>query len=183
MSDPDSSIVGGSGNHEAEANPLKDNDRKETMNEFIDAKMREYKTYNITDKDLWESLREDFQGFTQEEIATAPTSCLRCFRDFLRHHGVYVLKNGSVPPSISIFKTIYENDPEEWPQHEILEYLKTKGNFNSEKINRYLRENDIPFSTITFPSDQPNPSSNPSKDSPKVGLRLRRLKYPEQSLP
>ena len=151
MSHPKSSTTGGSGD-----------DLKDAMIRFIGSKIEGYAQWDMTDDNLWGCIHKEFQVFTEEQLTTIPTPYLQYLRDFLRHNGVYVIINSYIPLYKIIYNVIHEQRFEDWTHDEILEYLKTTGNFNSPSINYYLRENRIPFSTITQLHIQTNPFPQPT---------------------
>ena len=148
MSDPESSFTVRLGELENKASLSPTDNEIATVFHYINEKIMQYKTYEMTDEDLWESLQLDFKGVTEAELAAVPTACIRHLRELLRRNGVYVSRDQQIPADKSLYKVIHEEKPQEWPRDEILKYLKRNGNFNSPAINEYLRENNIPFATF-----------------------------------
>jgi hypothetical protein len=154
MSHPESSTARGSGGY-----------KEPTIIKIIRDTIEEWKECNLKDKGLWECLHYEFEEFTEEQIATVPTPHLQYFRDFLQHRGVYVPRNDYLTLHESIYDTIHQQKPGRWPHYGILEHLETTGNFCSPKINRYILENDIPYSKLQF-YKQTNPFLHPTPPPP-----------------
>jgi hypothetical protein len=149
MSHLESSTTGGSAGYKEPA-----------IIKFIGEVIEEWEECDLSDESLWNCLHDDLEKITEEQIATVPTSHLQYLWDVLRYHGVYVTRDYHIPLYKTIFNVIHK-EPEQWTHDEILEYLKTTGNFKSRRINRYLWENDIPPSKIT-PRKQTNPFLHPA---------------------
>ena len=64
------------------------------VNGFLLYMMEFYKRKECTDDLLWEYFQDDFKGWTKEILSLGEKKLVREFRDFLRAHGVFIVKGG-----------------------------------------------------------------------------------------
>ncbi len=53
----------------------------ETINDFIEFKMKEYKEDDFKNLDLWEAFKEDFKSFTKDTFKSANQTLIRKLRN------------------------------------------------------------------------------------------------------
>ena len=109
--------------------------------ERITQTIEAYENHDFEDFDLWETFREDFEDFTEEDFKSAGTHWLRQLRSFLRKRGVWILKNERVTIARSLSNTLLEGRPGVWTEAEIVEWLDRE-QFISFQIKRLI-ENDF----------------------------------------
>ena len=62
------------------------------INGYILWTIEVYKIHGYKDMGLWEVFREDYEGWTTATFKVANKGVTRTIRDYLREHGVFVLK-------------------------------------------------------------------------------------------
>src|SRR6266568_8013257 len=84
---------------------------------------------------------------------------------FLQTNGVWVRKHRNATVPESLFNTLQKEDPTEWTELKIKEYMATKGEFNSGRIKYLLKNNFTSISTSTSTTETPisiSPATNPT---------------------
>jgi len=73
-----------------------------------------------------------FQGWTLDMWNRARWDILKGFRDFLREHGVYIIKNGA-PIATNLYAALQREDFQDydWTEDQVLHQIRTMGCFNS----------------------------------------------------
>lgn len=120
-----------------------------------------YILYNIAfydirgyhDTELWEVFKEDFDGWTIEIWDKANTKIRRDFRNFLRHNGVFVNKNGK-SIAIAIQEVLDDKQEPKWTEKDIEAQLKISKKFCSRWNPNYQRETlDLAYNENVTPQD------------------------------
>jgi hypothetical protein len=106
------------------------------INDYVKFKTLEYAYYKFTNDDLWEQFKEDFAGFTEAIFKACNLRNVYNLRTLLRNQGVWVAGDRRITIAQSLYNTVYEEDPVEWSEEEILEHIRAKGPFRSYKLNR-----------------------------------------------
>ena len=98
---------------------------KDQFLEYLLTKLYEYDESKVTDHNLWELFREDFEGFTTETFKdNYQTKDLQTLRAYLRRGGVYVENTPKLPGSTvaeTLFKVLEQEDMAQWNNAEIVE--------------------------------------------------------------
>ena len=97
---------------------------------LITALTKVWDQYHLQDDDLWESFRENFKGYTENDFKIPHNVQIRKLRELLRKQGVWVLKDPKVTISRSLFNTLQEETPTPWTEEEVTR-CKTKEPFTS----------------------------------------------------
>jgi hypothetical protein len=100
------------------------------INGYILWTIETYKMHGYKDKGLWEVFREDYEGWTAEVFKVANNGVTRTIQDYLREHGVFVLKQARVIINKELAKAISEDEYHTWTKEEI-EYQMSTGMFDS----------------------------------------------------
>ena len=107
------------------------------------------------DTDLWESFQDDFKGYTEDDFRLVNNNDIRRLRKFLRRRGVWIEKSRTTIAR-SLFNALQEEEPTQWTDAEIQEYLLKEGASDSYQINYRLKKTPIAFSSgIVSPSIPP----------------------------
>ena len=96
---------------------------------------------DFQDDDLWETFREEFEGFTEEDFRRRTTIQLRKLRALLRRQGVWVMKDKRVTIAKSLFATLQEDKPTPWTEDEVKDCYNKEG-FCSFYL-KYLKESEF----------------------------------------
>ena len=102
----------------------------------IETAFKVWERYNFRDLDLWESFREDFKGFKEDDFKQTSIHCQRKLREFLRKRGVWV-ERSKLTIARSLFNTLQEDENPPWTEAEVKEFMK-KEEFNSYQIKELL---------------------------------------------
>jgi hypothetical protein len=93
--------------------------------EYLLTKLYEYNKSKVTDHNLWELFREDFEGFTTETFKdNYQTKDLQTLKAYLHHGSVYVENTAKLPRSTvaeTLFKILEQEDMAQWNNAEIVE--------------------------------------------------------------
>ena len=130
--------------------------------EYLETKLYGYDKSKVTDHNLWELFREDFEGFTTETFRDKyETRDLQTLRAYLRRGGVYVENTAKLPGSLvaeTLFKVLEQEDMAQWNNDEILESGQLRRDLLNGPItsvfltlNRYNqgKANIIPLSLVS----------------------------------
>lgn len=97
---------------------------------------------DFQDDDLWETFREEFEGFTEEDFRRGTTNFqLRKLRALLRRRGVWVMKDERVTIAKSLYTTLQEDKPTPWTEDEVNNCYDKEG-FCSFYL-KYLKESEF----------------------------------------
>lgn len=77
---------------------------------IISKALEAWKKYDFKDLDLWDSYKEDFKDWTEDDFNLAGHHETRKVRTFLRKRGVWVEKSRKTIAK-SLFSTLQEEDP------------------------------------------------------------------------
>lgn len=67
--------------------------------------LKTWTDYGFIDVDLWDTFREDFEGYSEDDFRLFSNYDLRTLRAFLRKHGVWVEKS-RLTIAKSLFNTL-----------------------------------------------------------------------------
>ena len=112
----------------------------EKLEKYINDKCNEYQDDRFYDESLWLRLQEDFEKWTDEEIATVRRSSLNRLRDIVRLRGVWVAPSRDVRHDI--IQVIRQEDRVVWTDEEIFEYATTAEDIKSPYLRRRLQLRD-----------------------------------------
>ena len=129
---------------------------RESVAEDIANAITIWKTYDWKDTDLWESFQDDFKGYTEDDFRLVNNNDIRRLRNFLRGRGVWIEKSRTTIAK-SLFNALQEEEPTQWSDADIQEYLLTEGAFDSYRINVRLRKTPVTL----LPSDIVPPTVSP----------------------
>jgi hypothetical protein len=101
-----------------------------TITGHILYRMLFYKKRAYEDGQLWEYFKEDFEGWTTEIFALANTDLRRDLRNYLRDHGVFVVKDGKKIAE-RLADVVKNEEYHEWTDEEIKLQMSTSNTFNS----------------------------------------------------
>lgn len=104
-----------------------DNINEETVNGFLMFRMQLYKKKRWVKERLWETLKDDFDGWTANIFKQADSGCYSEFRDFISMRGIFVPRIKR-PICETLAKVIAEDEYHEWTQRE-LDAQHEKGGF------------------------------------------------------
>jgi hypothetical protein len=108
-----------------------------SVNNYINFKILEYRHYKLLDNNLWEQYKEDFADFTEAVFKACSLITIRNLQTLLRNQGVWVEKDKQVTIIRSLYNTLCKEDQMEWTKKQILDYIKTTSEpFTSSKLNR-----------------------------------------------
>ena len=141
------------------------------INDFIQFKILEYEVYDFKDSEMWEIYKEDFQNFTVEIFKDCNQFNIQKLRVFLQNNGVWVKQHRNATVPESLYNTLQEEEPTEWTELEIREYVATGKKFNSDRINYLLKNNFASTSTSTSTTENPTPrttTETPTSTSPTL---------------
>lgn len=130
---------------------------RESVTEDIANAITTWETYNWKDTLLWESFQDDFKGYKEDDFRLVNNNDIRRLRTFLRSRGVWIEKSRTTIVK-SLFNALQEEEPTQWTDAEIQEYLLTEGPFDSYRINVRLKK--IPVTLL--PTDIVPPTISPS---------------------
>ena len=124
---------------------------RESVAEDIANAITTWETYDWKDDDLWESFQDDFK-----KCKLVNNNNVRRLRKFLRRRGVWIEKS-RMAIARSLFNALQEEEPTEWMDANIQEYLLKEDAFDSYQINVRLKKNPI-----TLPQNITPPTVSPS---------------------
>ena len=101
-----------------------------TITGHILYRMLFYKKRAYEDGQLWEYFKEDFEGWTTEIFSLANTDLRRDLRNYLRDHGVFVVKDGKKIAE-RLADVVKNEEYHEWTDEEIKLQISTSNTFNS----------------------------------------------------
>ena len=133
---------------------------RESVAEEIAEAVTTWEKYDWKDSDLWESFQDDFEGYTEEDFRLVNSNDIRKLRNFIRRRGVWIEKS-RLTIAKSLFNALQEEEPTQWTNADIQEYLSTEGAFDSYRINYRLKKTPIALSSGVVPPTIP-PSVHPS---------------------
>ena len=128
---------------------------RESVAEDIANAITTWETYDWKDDDLWESFQDDFKGYTEDDFRLVNNNDVRRLRKFLRKRGVWIEKSRTTIAR-SLFNALQEEEPTQWTDADIQEYLLSEGTLDSHRINFRLKKTPITLS----PDDVPPPVSS-----------------------
>ena len=143
------------------ASTTRQNNKKKEMTRESVAKdianaITTWETYDWKDTDLWESFQDDFKGYTEDDFRLVNNNNTRRLRNFLRRRGVWIEKSRTTIARF-LFHALQEEEPTQWTDADIQEYLLTEGAFDSYRINVRLKK-----TLITLLPDIVPPTVSPS---------------------
>jgi hypothetical protein len=145
-----------------------DVDAREAHNAHIMSKIDEYQKLNSQDDVLWRTFRRDFLNWDEETFSQCSPARVEKLREILRHHGVWVMNDSTIPAEQSLTETLYELEQVPWTQSEMLEHLDLEGSFNSRSVNSLLRRNGLlPQASPAVP-----PQASPTVPPAPIAQRL-----------
>ncbi len=107
--------------------------------QFMEAKMMEWD--GLLDNDLWDSFRDEFAEWTDEDFKLATITCQKKFRAYLRSRGVWVMKHERKTIAKSLHDVLQKETETPWIEEEIKRCMLTE-HFTSNVIN-YLIETEF----------------------------------------
>lgn len=115
---------------------------------------------DLTDENLWECFKGDFEGWTVDIFNLSDADEIRRLRDYLREHGVYVRKalGSKIAPSLEA--VLNDDDFHEWTPEEVQHQVTRNKNF--------------------FSRFHPNNTSNQSVQQPGQDTSNQSVQQPEQ---
>ena len=117
---------------------------RESVAEDIVNAITTWETYDFKNTDLWESFQDDFKGYTEDDFRLVHNNDVRRLRKFLRRRGVWIEKSRTTIAR-SLFNALQEEEPTQWTDADIQEYLSSEGTFDSHRINFRLKKTPVPL--------------------------------------
>ena len=95
------------------------------INTWILSRMELYEDEGYMDDTLWEVIREDLEGWDEEQLKRGDTNVIRKLRDFLRTWGVCVSTvDGTIAKGIE--RVLKEEEKAPWTEAEVLRQVKAR---------------------------------------------------------
>jgi hypothetical protein len=128
-----------------------------------------YHMENLRDRTLWDTYREDFDGWTLNEFHACQTITLCKFRDLLRYRGVFVAIISGLLPTGPLYDVLQEIKQATWTKEDIDEHIEEGGRFNSDTVKHFMIKNNIPIPPDIPPSEvsSEKPFSEPPSPCPE----------------
>jgi len=104
------------------------------LEQYITDKRMEYLNGMFDDETLWMRLQEDFEEWTDEQLATVRKSSLNGLRYVLRLRGVWVATSRDVTGDL--IHVIRQEERTQWTDAEIFEFASTTNQIKSPYLNR-----------------------------------------------
>jgi hypothetical protein len=138
---------------------------------FLSNRATLYRIENLRDGILWETFRDDFEGWTTDHFCDCDRIYLCKFRDLLRRRGVHVSIIPGLSPAGPLYDVLQETVRTKWTELEIEEYIKDGGRFISDTIGQFMIKNDIPFPPNIPQSKTSEPEFLSQQSSPHQATR------------
>src|SRR4051812_34284725 len=88
-----------------------------TINTYIAWLQECYDLHDREGEDLWETFREDFEGFTLDLFKVATRPAVRGLRDYLVRHGVWVKPSaGALSYAHVLYECLHEETRADWTE-------------------------------------------------------------------
>ncbi len=110
----------------------------ESRNHILENKIREWD--ELLNDDLWESFRDEFVEWIDEDFKLATIICQKKFRTFLRSRDVWVMKSSKLIIAKSLVEIVKKDTLTSWTEEEIRRCLISK-TFVFHVINHLLKTN------------------------------------------
>ena len=130
-----------------------------------------YQGDNLRDESLWETSREDFEGWTMSEFCDCNRTLLRKFRELLRRRGVWVAVIPGLLPAGPLYDVLQETRQTKWTKETIEEHIEKGGRFISDTVSHFMLTNDIPFPPDIPKSEMSEPEFLSQQSSPNQATR------------
>ena len=122
---------------------------------YMQVKIKTYKDYNVTDKNLWDLYQEDFAAFQKDTFKAVKSIYLQRFRDLLHLQGVYIqLNNRALSLPQTLIKILQKENPQDWPNKEIKAAKLSQSNAIQKCIQRQGPNKSRPSATLQEPAPQ-----------------------------
>lgn len=133
---------------------------QQRIDEYLQARLHDWKTHEWRDDQLWEYYQEDFEDWTPDHFARASASIRREIKEFLNSKGVFITKPRQEKLHISLYHLVQEKEYHQWTKEEIDHQMARKGHFDS-----YWNPNDEKhqFSQRLYPLDPDSPTPMSSR--------------------
>lgn len=95
--------------------------QEEIINGYLTLMMMVYQKDNRTDENLWDTFREDFEGFTEDIFFLASRTALRELREILILQGVWIKSARGCSYAKTLYNCLIEDSRAEWSSEAIKE--------------------------------------------------------------